>query len=227
MEPLELDGHLGRKVSIDLCRGCQVFWFDKYESLQLSAAAVLQLFRIIGQAGGVKSAFAREMTCVRCPRKLQVVKDMQRATRFEYRACPDNHGRLITFFNFLREKDFIKPLAPAEVEQLRRNVQIVNCSNCGAPIDLARGSFCAHCGSPLSMIDVAQAGELVAKLREAGSGLQPADRAAALGLDLARARRDVGAAFAAFEREPGWYGSVESAGLVGAAVGAFVAWLSE
>ena len=226
MQPLELDGHLGRKVSIDICESCQVFWFDKYESLQLSAAAVLQLFQIIGRAGGVKAGLARDMTCVRCPRKLHLVKDMQRATRFEYRGCPDNHGRLITFFNFLREKDFIKPLTPAQIEQLKRNVKTINCSNCGAAIDLARGTFCAHCGSPLSMIDVAQAGELVAKLREAGHGPKPVDTAA-LGLELTRARRDVDAAFASFERKTGWYDSVESAGLVGAALGAFTGWLSE
>jgi hypothetical protein len=225
MEPLELDGHLGRKVSIDLCHDCQAFWFDKYESLQLSAPAVLQLFRIIGKAGGVKTGLSQDMTCVRCPRKLRLVKDMQRATRFEYRGCPDNHGRLITFFNFLREKDFIRPLTPAQVDDLRRNVKTINCSNCGAPIDLARGSFCAHCGSPLSMIDVAQAGELVAKLREAGNGPQAVDRAA-LGLELTKARRDVNAAFASFERAPDWYGSVEDAGLVGAAISKFVAWLT-
>jgi hypothetical protein len=226
MEPQQLDGHLGRKVSIDICHGCQAFWFDKYESLQLSAAAVLQLFRVIAMAGGVKAGLAPDMACVRCPRKLKTVKDMQRATRFEYRACPDNHGRLITFFNFLREKDFIRPLTPAQIEQLKRNVKMVHCSNCGAPIDLARGSFCAHCGSPLSMIDVAQAGDLVARLREAGNGPQPADPAA-LGLELTRARREVDAAFASFERDPGWYGAVEKGGLVHAALGAFSSWITE
>jgi Zn-finger nucleic acid-binding protein len=38
MEPLELDGHLGRKVSIDICHPCQAFWFDKYESLHVTDA---------------------------------------------------------------------------------------------------------------------------------------------------------------------------------------------
>ncbi len=226
MEAHQLEGHLGRKVSVDMCHGCQAFWFDKYESLQLSAAAVLQLFRVIGKAGGVKAGLARDMSCVRCPRKLRIVKDLQRATRFEYLACPDNHGRFITFFNFLREKDFIRPLTPAQIEQLRRNVKMVHCSNGGAPIDLASGSHCAHCGSPLSMIDVGQAGELVAKLREAGHGPQPADRAA-LGQELTRARREVNAAFASFERDPGWYGAVETSGLVHAALGAFSSWITE
>jgi hypothetical protein len=149
---------------------------------------------------------------------------MQRSTRFEYRGCPDNHGRLITFFNFLREKDFIRPLSPAQVEDLRRNVKTVNCSNCGAPVDLAKGGDCAHCGSPLSMLDVKQAEELVARLHAAGQGPQPVDRAA-LPLELTRARRDVSAAFDSFQHSPGWYQDVSTEGLVGAAIGAFAAWI--
>ena len=226
MEPLALDGHLGRKVSIDICHPCQAFWFDKYESLQLSASSVLQLFRVIGRDGGVKVGLSRDLTCVRCPRKLRLVKDMQRSTRFEYRGCPDNHGRLITFFNFLREKDFIRPLTPAQIEDLRRNVKTVNCSNCGAPVDLARGTDCAHCGSPLSMLDMAQAGALVEKLQAAGKGPQPVDPAG-LVIDLKRARRDVTDAFAAFNRSPNWYATASTEGLVSTAIGAFTEWLGE
>ena len=226
MEPLALDGHLGRKVSIDVCHPCQAFWFDKYESLQLSAASVLQLFRVIGRDGGVKAGLSRDLTCARCPRKLRLVKDMQRSTRFEYHGCPDNHGRLITFFNFLREKDFIRPLTPAQIDDLRRNVKTINCSNCGAPVDLAGGTDCAHCGSPLSMLDMAQAGELVEKLQAAGKGPLPVDRAS-IELDLKRARRDVTDAFARFNQTPGWYASASTEGLVSTAIGAFTEWLGE
>ena len=226
MEHLALEGHLGRPVEIDLCQGCQAIWFDKYESLQLSAASVLKLFRVIGQAGGVKAALSADTSCPRCSMKLRVVKDLQRSTRFEYRGCPDTHGRLITFFNFLREKDFVRPLSAAQVEDLKRNVKTVNCSNCGAPVDLARGASCDHCGSPLSMLDMKQAEELVARLRDAGRGPQPKDPAA-LDFDLARARRDVNAAFATFERSPGWYEEVSSAGLISTAVGALSSWLAE
>ena len=64
---------------------------------------------------------------------------MQRATRFSYLHCPNDHGRLTTFFDFLREKDFIRPLTAEQLQELRQNVQTVNCSNCGAPIDVTRG----------------------------------------------------------------------------------------
>jgi hypothetical protein len=88
---------------------------------------------------------------------------------FEYRRCPQGHGRLTSFFNFLREKDFVRPLSAAQLAELRKNVQSVNCSNCGRPSTWCNGSACGHCGSPLSMLDLGQAGALVTKLREAST----------------------------------------------------------
>jgi len=230
MEGLSLDGHLGRKVAVDLCGRCQVLWFDKYESLQLSASSVLQLFHVIGQASGlpaearsakvgVKSGQSGLAKCPRCDRRLRVMHDMQRSARFEYRGCPDNHGRLITFFNFLREKNFIKPLSPAQIEELRGKVRTINCSNCGASVDLAHGIACSHCGSPLSMLDLNQAEDLIAKLRQAGSGPQPVEPAPS-----AAAGRRSDAGFGRFAEEPGWYAQASTAGLVTAAIAAFAAW---
>jgi hypothetical protein len=224
MAALTLDGHHGRPVAIDLCHACQAFWFDGYESLQLSPGSVLQLFRAIGEKAGAGVPMSGASACPTCGLRLVPVKDQQRQTRFEYRRCPQRHGRLISFFNFLREKDFIRPLSHAQIDELRRNVQFVNCSNCGAPVDLAKGSACGHCGSPLSMLDLGQAEALVARLRAAAD---PSARRVdpALPLALEHARRDVTAAFAAFEREPGWYDHASSAGLVGAALGSLSRWL--
>ena len=103
---------------------------------------------------------------------------MQRTTRFEYLRCPNGHGRLTSFFNFLREKDFIRPLTPQQIAHLRENLQSVNCSNCGAPVDLSKGATCEHCRSPLSMLDMRQAETLVAQLQQADNrekqGVDPA-----------------------------------------------------
>ena len=220
MTALSLEGHLGRTVDVDICDGCQALWFDKYESLQLSASSVLQLFRIIGQASGVKAAVSAFAKCPRCDRRLRVMHDMQRSARFEYRGCPGNHGRLITFFNFLREKNFIKPLSPAQIEELRSKVRTINCSNCGASVDLAHGIACSHCGSPLSMLDLNQAEDLIAKLRQAGSGPQPVVPAP----PAADAGRRSEAGFGRFAEEPGWYEQASTAGLVTAAIAAFAAW---
>ena len=63
----------------------------------------------------------------------------------------------MTFVNFLLEKDFIHPLSPEQLEELRqRHIYVISCSTCGAPVDLSRGSTCAHCGAALSMVDIAK-----------------------------------------------------------------------
>jgi DNA-directed RNA polymerase subunit RPC12/RpoP len=152
-------------VVIDLCEKCQAFWFDDLESLQLEPASVLELFRIVGKAGeGVRAPLSQTAACPRCHRRLLTTHDQQRQTTFEYRRCPEGHGRLITFYSFLREKDFIASLSPAQIEELRQKVRTLNCSNCGAPVDLAKGDACAHCGSRLSLLDVSKANAAAAAL---------------------------------------------------------------
>jgi hypothetical protein len=226
MTALTLEGRLGASVAIDLCAGCQVIWFDQGESLQLSPGATLQLFRRIGeQAGARHGTLSEALHCPHCGTRLKPTHDRQRNTGFQYRRCEARHGRLITFFDFLREKDFIRPLSPAQIAELRRNVQIVNCSNCGAPIDLARHSSCSHCGSPLSLLDLKQTGELVARLQKADRQASSVDPA--LPLEMMRARREVETALATFEREPSWFGEVSSAGVGGAGLLALARWLGK
>jgi DNA-directed RNA polymerase subunit RPC12/RpoP len=215
MEPHTLDGHLGRPVTVDLCGPCQAIWFDSRENLQLTPGATLSLFRLIGEhiakPGVAEGDVAK---CPRCKSQLRRTQDMQRATRFEYFRCPHDHGRLTTFFDFLKEKDFVRPLTPQQIAELRKNIQMVNCSNCGAPIDLAKTSDCTHCGSPLSMLDMTQAETLVARLRDADRTDKPVDPA--LPLALARARREADAAFQGLPGNSVWLEEGNSFGLVGA-----------
>jgi hypothetical protein len=215
MQQHTLDGLLGRAVVIDLCEPCQSFWFDGRESLQLSPPAVLSLFQIIGErAARPQLRNADAAKCPRCKGRLRRTHDMQRATRFEYFKCPNEHGRLISFYEFLKEKDFIKPLTPLQIAELRNNVQMVNCSNCGAPIDLATSAACSHCGSPLSMLDMTQAEKVVAHLREADRSGKPIDPALPINLALARAQAE--AAFAGQPDQRAWFDDVSSSGLVAA-----------
>ena len=214
------DARLGRSVAIDLCLGCQLLWFDRGESLQLSPASTLRLFRLIGEHGARgRRPLPGDLLCPRCGLRLGLAHDRQRNTRFQYWRCPRGHGRLTSFFDFLKEKDFIRPLSPAQVEQLRASVASVSCSNCGAPVDLARGSACGHCGSPLSMLDLEQTGRLVSQLREADRTDKPVDPT--LPLEMARARREVEAAFATFQKEPEWTLDV------GAGLSALARWLGK
>ncbi len=219
MEPHTLDGHLGRPVAIDMCNPCQVIWFDSRENLQLTPGATLSLFRIIGEHIAKPHLADGDIAkCPRCKSQLRRTQDMQRATRFEYFRCPHDHGRLIAFFDFLKEKDFVRPLTPLQIAELRKNIQTVNCSNCGAPIDLAKTSDCTHCGSPLSMLDMTQAETLVAQLRDADRTGKPVDPA--LPLMLARARREADAAFAGLPQDSLWLEDGSSLGLVGAGLSA-------
>ena len=150
-----LDGHLGTTVAIDLCLPCQVMWFDTQESLRLAPRAVLRLFRIIGErALEARPPAALHPACPRCQVRLALTHDRQRNTPFQYWRCLKNHGRLISFVEFLREKEFIRPLSAEQIADLRASVATVNCANCGGAIDLAASSVCTHCGSALSMIDV-------------------------------------------------------------------------
>ena len=223
--PEVFETRLGASVTIDLCLPCQVLWFDTHESLQLPPGAVLKLFRLIGEhALAARAPASTSPACPRCGARLLETHDQQRRTRFEYRRCPNDHGRLISFADFLREKDFIRPLSAEQIEELRRNLQVVNCSNCGAPIDLARASSCAHCGSPLSMLDLKQAGALVAALHESE---QPRPLDPTLPLRLEQARREVNAAFAAFETTPGWFDDVSENGLVAAGLSSLARWLKQ
>jgi uncharacterized protein YbaR (Trm112 family) len=215
MEVHMLDGHLGRSIEVDLCEPCQSLWFDGKENLQLTPGATLTLFRAIGEHVRKPEAQAAELVkCPKCKARLRRTQDMQRNTRFTYFRCPNDHGRLTTFFEFLKEKDFIRPLTPQQIAELRKNVQIVNCSNCGAPVDLAKGTACAHCRSPLSMLDMNQAERLVAQLKAADSGSKSVDPA--LPLALARARAETEAAFKGLPGHDPWTNEGWSMGLVGA-----------
>ena len=230
MEEASFDAHLGRRVQIDICHACQAFWFDSYESATLTPGATLSLFRIIGEKIARPQRTNADLAkCPRCKGRLRRTHDMQRATKFEYLSCPNAHGRLTTFFDFLREKDFVRPLTPLQIEELRRNVQSVNCANCGAPVDVTVGAACAHCGSPLSMLDLKQAERLVEQLQQAEARAhQPVDPT--LPIELERVRRQTERAFAGFRNDDIWTSVASSSGadltLVTAGLSLVSRWLS-
>ena len=201
-----LTARLGGEVAVDVCPACQVIWFDHFESLKLSPGATLQLFRMIGERSQKALEQLRQpLKCPRCDIRLLLTNDRQRNTPFRYWRCGRDHGRLITFFDFLREKDFIKPLSPQQLADVRAHVQTINCSNCGAPVDVARESACAHCGSPLSMIDAAQIEHLTAQLQAADAAAKTVDPA--LPAKLALEKLEVDTLFRHLREDEGWTSS--------------------
>jgi DNA-directed RNA polymerase subunit RPC12/RpoP len=218
MEALELSGHSGQPIAIDLCARCHAFWFDSGESVRLSPASTLTLFERIGHAAGGKAALPTTLRCPRCQARLLKSHDRARDTAFEYWRCDRGHGRFITFFHFLREKSFIKTLSAKQLAELRQHVRTVNCSNCGAPIDVATGAACRHCGSPLSILDMQQAGALVQQLRDAAAP-KPIDPT--LPLRLIEARRQTEAAFRGVDSAE-WWRSAASDGLIESGIAAIL-----
>src|SRR5208282_26530 len=162
-------GAIPRQIEVGSCAACSLFWFDESASVALTAQSVLGLFEYLGQAGGAKNALASNLSCPRCHSALLFTHDLQRATRFTYWRCATDHGQLITFGQFLAEKNFIRPLSPDELAKLRANVRQVSCCQCGAPIDLATDTVCSHCGAPMSIIDADGVAKALHDLAAAGS----------------------------------------------------------
>ena len=186
---LEAFGML-RPIEITACAPCNLFWFDKAESIRLRPKAVLELFQYIGKTGTARKPLATSFRCPLCSTALAPTQDLQRTTRFTYWRCRNDHGRLITFHQFLREKNFIRPLPPADIARLAAQVKVIRCSGCGAPVDLARDTACGHCGAPIAALDPDALARTVGEL-EAAAAKTPAIDVDALidGLAAAQSRQ--------------------------------------
>jgi hypothetical protein len=208
------DAHYGRSVELDVCHGCGLIWFDGRESVSLTPGAVLALFAALDEGRAQRHPLqpGATMTCPRCRRTLVPTVDRQRATTFSYWRCPAEDGRLTTFFDFLREKNFVRPLSPERLAELRAYARAVNCSACGAPIDLARESACPHCRAPLSMLDPDQVQKVVRELQAAETRRTTVDPtfAARLVADRATLERAFRAIPGETRIEAGSFGLVES-----------------
>lgn len=172
--PLEAFGTL-LPIEISACAACNLFWFDKSESIRLTPRSVLEVFRFIGESGRARNALPSQFRCPLCAKALALTHDLQRTTRFTYWRCPDSHGRLITFHHFLREKNFIRSPTPSELAKLQATVRQVACSQCGAPVDLVADSACTHCGAPIAMIDPDGVAKALHDLAASASSPAPAD----------------------------------------------------
>jgi endogenous inhibitor of DNA gyrase (YacG/DUF329 family) len=156
MRSLDLERRPDGKVTIDLCGDCQALWFDAFESAQLTPGATLELFRVVhATTPGTRRALPADLPCPRCETTLALTHDLQHATRFAYYRCRYGHGRFTPFFQFLREKNFIRPLDPAELARLKESIRTIRCASCGAPVDIERSTACPYCQAPIVALDPA------------------------------------------------------------------------
>jgi endogenous inhibitor of DNA gyrase (YacG/DUF329 family) len=217
-----LGGRLGTQLTIDVCAPCQAFWFDQQKDLQLSPGSTLELMKYIGEhSSSPKPALSQVLPCPRCGAGLTLAHNMARNVRFTYWQCANQHGHFIWFLEFLKEKNFIRPLSPAELQHLRESVQTVNCSSCGASIDLQTNSACPYCHSPVSMLDLKEQQRMLAQLKEAAEP-KPVDPT--LPLKLALATERTSALFQ--EHDAQWWEDARSGDLVQAGLNVVARWLS-
>lgn len=174
MEQRALDRKPSGKVQLDICFACHGIWFDQYESAQLTPGAVIELFRAIhDHHDQPPRPLGDALKCPTCRDRLAFTNDFQRSNRISYYRCPRGDGRLSTFFQFLREKEFVRDLTRAEIERLKATVKQVRCSSCGAPVDLGRDACCGFCRAPISILDADAVRKTIADLdaRERGRHL--------------------------------------------------------
>jgi hypothetical protein len=177
------------QVELDLCFPCQSIWIDQFESSQLSPGGTIELFRLI-HARDSNSArpVSDSAQCPLCVKRLVLTHDVQRTNRFVYYRCPERHGRLITFYHFLREKQFVRSLSGAEIMRLQATVKQVRCSSCGAPVNVEKDAACGYCHAPLSILDAEAVQRTLAELDAADR--RPKPNVAAVSIDaLIEARR--------------------------------------
>ena len=178
-QPLDVQtfaGNYGKTVPLDLCYPCQSLWFDSHENLRLSPQAILHLFRIIhDKRAEYRRPLPEHLPCPRCGIRLTHTSDRQRNTQFYYFACGREHGRFITFFQFLREKNFVRNLSPKEVIELKSHLTTLNCSHCGAAVDIDKTSHCPYCRTPISMLDPRQVEKILRELHRKEDKQQAVD----------------------------------------------------
>ena len=141
-------------LTLDACDHCQALWLDAMESQQLTPGALIEVFRAIGASHPESRApFPALLPCPRCTTPLTLTRDIRKTTRFTYYRCRRGHGRFTPYAQFLREKDFIRPLEASEVARLRASVATVRCVSCGGPVVLDRTAVCPYCGAPVMLLD--------------------------------------------------------------------------
>lgn len=173
MQSQKLERHDHGVVEVDLCFACAGFWFNHGVSVQLAPGAVIDLFKeIYAHRSDARQPTASQLNCPRCHGPLVLSFDLSKSGRFSYFMCHRGDGRFTPFFQFLREKQFIRALTPGELEQVRSQVRQITCSSCGAPIDLEHETQCKYCHAPVSFLD-SSAVEKALKMWSAAAGRDP------------------------------------------------------
>ena len=175
MEAVPLEGTYGGPMSIDVCTACRGFWFDAGEQFRLTPAATLVLLRRVqASRNTARNQASTRPACPRCKLRLALTYDLVHDDKYRYFRCPDRHGIFMPFFEFLRSQNLVRGLTPQEIDALKQKVVSINCSSCGAPIDLQTETRCASCGRGLAIVDPAYLADALRQLDADARATAPA-----------------------------------------------------
>ncbi len=153
MEAHRFERKLTGDTELDLCFACQGIWFDEHESPRLAPSGVIELFKLIHEhRNDQRLPLSSPLSCPRCHERLIPSQDRVKSGLFNYQRC-GQHGRFITFSQFMIEKGFVRQLNGAEIKELKARIGIVRCTGCGAPVDIRKDSACTHCRAPIAILD--------------------------------------------------------------------------
>lgn len=154
MEVHAMQSVRGGTVELDLCFHCRGIWFDPQENLRLTPASVMELFRLLhDHRDDARTPMATRLACPRCRSVLTQGFDVVKSGRYVTFRCGKLHGRFSPFSSFMVEKGFVRHLTVAEIDDIAQRVAVINCTGCGAPVDVRKEHACPHCRSALSLLD--------------------------------------------------------------------------
>ena len=156
MQRIALAGHYGHTVELDVCRHCDLIWFDDSETAQLSGSALLELIGEMAQAQTLPhELFRDDARCPRCDGALELVHNQSRWGRSSQMQCKRRHGAYQSFAQFLQEKGLLRPMSMVDRARLLRDHGRIDCVNCGGAIG-KDDALCPWCKSIPSLLDVAR-----------------------------------------------------------------------
>lgn len=156
MRCLDLDGHYGARVEIDLCAPCHLVWFDAVESARLAGTGMLALLGAMAEAQQEPHEVLRpKARCPRCAGGLKAVQNRSRWGRTAQLECLRRHGAYQSFAQFLSEKGLIRALSAADRADLLGRDGALSCLNCGAGL-AAEDERCRYCATVPGVFDVAR-----------------------------------------------------------------------
>lgn len=158
MRRLDLAGHYGRPVEVDLCEPCHLLWFDSTEAVRLTGPSMLTLVEAMATAQGQPHhALAPDLRCPRCTAAVKTVHNRSRYGASRLNECVRGHGAWLTFAQWLSDRGLVRPLTAADRAALQAGSSgDWCCVNCGAPLATADASACRYCGTAVGVLDVAR-----------------------------------------------------------------------